>query len=277
VDDIAVVSTLLSLSLLYIVSPNYPIKSYEPPASVPLEVFVSSEFVELGHTYARSEYDDWKLSLAQTMGPAKDTASGHRASASSVLPTRPLLLLKHCDDKPQHDDTDKLVPYLPNLCVKKLYWRLSCCLYLLGGMRPKTIGKFVWEALPSVQTLLLMSMTGRYYFPSTAASNSPEDRMAVMVGSSLAPGNSADGCVCYPRAKVSEANDAQAVYRSGNVDIFVSSHAIEVARGRLQELEGAVNLLEGSLCEYLFHMATANDSDNDARNVSGEKLFIFSH
>lgn len=239
VRDTNLVASLLSLSLIYILPADdkRSLYSFDPPEVVPLEIFVASN---KNPSSQLSKYDEWKSKLI--------------SSHSSTSRRSPILLSSNADADSQI--------FLPNICYRKLYWRLCGSLYLLGAVQPTTIGRFIWEAVPSVQILLLMSMTGRYYYPPTAITSAVEDRMSTIVGSSVPTiSSNADEkrlATLYPKTKLNDHNRHQVVFHGGrNIDVFVSSRSIEVGRGRLEDVDATIAKLEEEICRYYFHQYAA--------------------
>jgi len=60
-----------------------------------------------------------------------------------------------------HKGKRHLIP-LPLLVDKSTYWRVCYISYLLACIRPDTVGKFVWENIPTVRDMMVMTISGRY-------------------------------------------------------------------------------------------------------------------
>ena len=54
-----------------------------------------------------------------------------------------------------------LIP-LPLLVDKSTYWKVSRVIFLLACTRPDTVGQFVWENIPTVRDMMVMTISGRY-------------------------------------------------------------------------------------------------------------------
>lgn len=54
------------------------------------------------------------------------------------------------------------VPELPPLALKTLFWRCAVSCYILGCANPTTMGLYIWNNVPIVKSLLLMSITAQF-------------------------------------------------------------------------------------------------------------------
>lgn len=65
--------------------------------------------------------------------------------------------------------TDRPFPLpLPLLASRALYWRVCVVCYQLGCARPDTLGRYLWDNIPTVQTLLVMSISSRFFHPPSS-------------------------------------------------------------------------------------------------------------
>jgi hypothetical protein len=53
--------------------------------------------------------------------------------------------------------------------LREIYWRVCVTSYLLACVAPKTLGAYVWRHIPAVNSLLLMSMSERFFYPPAFA------------------------------------------------------------------------------------------------------------
>ena len=57
---------------------------------------------------------------------------------------------------------------LPLLALRSLYWRVCVVCYQLGCARPDTLGRYLWDNVPTVQTLMVMSISSRFFHPPSS-------------------------------------------------------------------------------------------------------------
>lgn len=53
--------------------------------------------------------------------------------------------------------------------LREVYWRVCITCYLLACVAPRTFGAYLWQHVPAVNSLMLMSMSERYFYPPAFA------------------------------------------------------------------------------------------------------------
>jgi hypothetical protein len=255
VDEISIIPALLSLSLIQPVMPNLPKAEetviYSPPGiDIPQAIFFSNDQMSSN----LEDYNQWRRSFIPntTKLPKRISSLIRKPLAlqnnepTPVIKSKALSLVNH--------------DFIPNFVHKKFYWRLCTSLYFLGIARPQSLGRYLWDHFPSVRVLLLMSMTSRYYYPPTVSS--VDDRQLTTIGSNLPTIFSTAGAF-YPKMLLNEQNKYMNIYRNTNgIDILIMSTRIDIAKGRLQDVQGALSELQDSLAKYYFsEFHPPNDAD----------------
>lgn len=187
-------------------------------------------------------------------------------------------------EKPFCESPMRLHPTIPKLALKNLYWR--CCLtcYTLGCSRPSTLGKFLWNNVPSVQSLMLMSMSGQF------ATNSFVDQTTtdmIEIGeiskadedSLMCEGQGEELLSYLPSEKVSISNPdfgrscARATawkFVGTRKKIIVGGNCVSVEKGYPFDVETTLNELEYRLAITLFAPGSA-DSIKEPKRTKKSK------
>ena len=56
----------------------------------------------------------------------------------------------------------RVVPPLPPIVLKRLFWRCAVSCYIIGCSCPSTLGLYIWNEVPIVKSLMLMSITSNF-------------------------------------------------------------------------------------------------------------------
>lgn len=57
------------------------------------------------------------------------------------------------------------------------WWRVTCIALILCGASPEKIGSSMWEMHPTLQSLIKMTVSGKYRFPTADCNESEKEEM----------------------------------------------------------------------------------------------------
>ena len=157
-------------------------------------------------------------------------------------------------------------PTVPKLALKNLYWRCCVTCYTLGCSRPSTLGKFLWNNVPCVQSLMLMSISGRFeadIFMDRATADMVKigEISEIDEDSLLCVGQGEELLSYLPSEKRSSPNprfDRSVIrapawrFHGTRKQIIVGSDCVAVEKGYPSDVETALNELEFRLAVTLF-------------------------
>ena len=93
-----------------------------------------------------------------------------QADAVTALSACPDLSVQFTMIGGQHEsDGPNVIATNCSVGLREIYWRVCVTCYVLACVSPKTIGAYLWKHVPAVNSLMLMSVSDRFFYPPAYA------------------------------------------------------------------------------------------------------------
>ena len=139
----------------------------------------------------------------------------------------------------------------PPIAIRSLYWKASTLCFLLGCARPKTLGLYLWDNVPTVRALMMMAISGRFYNPTVDEVASSQKVGGLSAGISTSKAIKKDE-LSMDDIYLSEGIGIPRRILGYSLELGITKTCIEIGCGNMDMVESTIRTFESDSWNIIF-------------------------